>query len=446
MSPNQGKRPTLGRGGSGGAGGRSSGPAPVRRLGLLVFGAVFVILFAVVAIAQGIGQPSVPSGDVVIVEDAPGDTGAITEAEFQRGLEQTAVQAGLEEVPKPGDEQYEDLRETTLGSLLDTVWIQGQAEEMGISATPKEVTAEFKTLKDQNFESGAEYREFLKGSKFTQADVDERVKLQLLSTQVQEEITAGAPAPSESEIEGYYDAAKSTQLTQPATRDARIVANDDKKKAGEAKARLEKDSSAASWGKVAKKYSADPAAKENGGLQTGLAEGAVEEPLNEALFNAPQGKVEGLVKGPGGYFVFEVEDVTPENVQTLAEARPQIESTLSQQAEQDAFAKFVGNFGSTWRSRTFCAPDYLNERCANFKGDGRPAAAPPACYEANPEGGVPDACPAPVFQLIPALPGSVSLLAPKGQPLAQRPRPTGLEPVDDSAELPTAPTAPPVSP
>ena len=90
MSPDQGRRGTSGKGG----GGKASGPAAARRLGLLIFGVAFLVLFVVVAIADGVGDPSIPSGDVALVEDAPGDTGEVTEAEVEHAIELAAAQAG----------------------------------------------------------------------------------------------------------------------------------------------------------------------------------------------------------------------------------------------------------------------------------------------------------------------------------------------------------------
>ena len=149
--------------------------------------------------------------------------------------------------------------------------------------------------------------------------------------------------------------------------------------------------------------------------------------VGEAIFAAPIGKVEGPVKyATSGYIVFQVEKMNPEKVQPLGEAEAQIKSQLQQQSQEAVFGNFVSNFQSLWRSRTFCADDYTVEKCSNFKSDGRPAEADPACYEANPKK-APEACPAPVFQAKPALPGSVSVITPKGEPLAQRPQPAGLE-------------------
>ncbi len=399
--------------------------AGLQRLALLGFGALLVVLFLGFAIAQGLGNPSVPSDAVAIVEEAPGD-GTITREEFDRALVQAAAAGQVTPVPKPGDDKYDELKETALGEILDRVWIEGQAEEMGISVTPEEVAKELEKLKSQSFKSDKQYEEFLKESKFTQADVDQRVKLQMISGQLQEQITSESSKPSSSEIEKYYEEAKSSQYTTPESRDIRLIKNKDKAEVEAAKAALEKDDSIKNWEKVAKKYSTDTT-KGNGGLQSGVNEGTLPEPLDAEVFAAQQGVVEGPLKEPLAYTVFEVMTITLEKVQELDEVETQISAQLEEQAQQQTFARFVRNYSSTWTSRTFCADDFLIERCANFKGDGRPPEADPACYEADPKTPA-EACPAPVTQVKPAQPGSVSLLNPEGQKLAQRPRPAGEEP------------------
>lgn len=366
MSPSKRKRPTSGKGKGEGASWRSSGPTPLQRLGLLVFGVAFVALFAGFAIAQGIGYPSVPSGDVALVEGVPSDIGHVSEADYRKSFLQTAAQAGLKSIPKPGDKKYEELKTSALSNLFDTIWIQGEAEELGISVTPKQVATQLAQIKKQNFKTEAEYKKFLKTSHFTQSDVNDRVKLQLLSTQIQQQIGNEVAVPSESQIKQYYEAAKSTQFTTPATK---------KTKTTKAK---------------------------------------------------------------------------PAQVQPFAQVKSQISSQLTQQAQQEKFAQFVANYSSKWQSRTFCASGYEIERCANFKGSGHSASAPPTCYEASPKGGLPEACPAPIQQLAPQLPGSATILMPQGQRLPQRPQPAGLKPTPATSGLgglvPGATGAPPTAP
>ena len=399
--------------------------AGLQRLALLAFGALFVLLFVIFAIAQGIGNPSVPSGDVAIVEDAPDGLGTITEAEFKHAFVQAAAQGQVKPVPKPGSKKYDELKETALGEVLDSIWIQGQAEEMGISVTKKEIAEELKKLKAQAFKTEKQYEEFLKEAHFTQADVDERVKIQILSTQIQKQITEGAPQPSKSEIEDYYEAAKSSQYTTPESRDIRVVKNKDKAKVEAAKAALEKDDSEKSWEAVAKKYSTDTT-KASGGLQSGVTEGTLAEPLDVTVFSGAQGELLGPLKEGKTYTVVEVMKITPEKVQSLDEAKSPISTQLAEQAQQQSFAAFVRGYNGKWKARTFCTSDFLIERCDNFKGDGRPPESNPACFEANPKTPA-EACPAPIPQVKPAQPGTVSPLSREGQKLAQRPRPSKLE-------------------
>ncbi len=423
MSPSQGGKGTTGKG----AGGKASGPAAVRRLGLIVFGAAFVVLFVVVAIAEGIGTPSVPSGDVALVTSVPAEVGEVSKERFDHALALAAKQGGEKKVPKPGDAKYDELKETALNALFEAIWLQGEAEESGIEVSDAEIAKELKKLKKESFKSEKEYKEFLKESGYDKADVDERVKLQILSTQLQEQLKEGAPQPSKSQVKAYYEAAKATQFTTKPTRTIRVVVNKDKKKIEAAQKALEKDDSATSWKKVAKQYSEDAATKENGGLKEGVQEGVEEEPLDADIFGADEGKGIGPVKTKAGYTIFEVESSKPEEVQDLKKVESQIQATLAQREEQEYFSSFVENFSVKWMQRTHCASGYVTERCANYKSSGHPSTAPEACYEANPKGGLPEACPAPVFQLIPALPGTVTPLEPKGTPLAQRPHPAGEE-------------------
>src|SRR5215218_8703722 len=98
--------------------GRSAGR---QRLALIVFGAIFVVLFIGFAVAQGIGSPSVPSGAVAIVKGVPSEVGTVTDADYQASFDRQVSQS-KEKAPKPGDKKYEEVKEAALGELLDTIW------------------------------------------------------------------------------------------------------------------------------------------------------------------------------------------------------------------------------------------------------------------------------------------------------------------------------------
>jgi parvulin-like peptidyl-prolyl isomerase len=406
-----------------------------QRLALILFGALLVALFIGFAVGQGIGSPSVPSGDVALVEEVPSEIGRVSQEEFDRALEQQAVQGKLKKPPKPGSDKYEELRDAALGELLDQIWIQGEAEELGISVTDKQVEDELATIKKENFGSKGSYEKFLEESGFTQEDVNDRVRLQLLSTKIQGFINSSAPSPSSEEIEAYYEAEKEAQFTTKESRDVRLIVNKDKGKVEAAKAELEKDSSEDSWKKVAAKYSSDPTSKAKGGLQKEITEEFLQGPLKTEIFESATGELRGPVDFQGNYFLLEVVKLNPEKAQTLDEAKAQIESTLGQEKQQEFFSEFVTEYQTKWERRTFCADGFVMERCANYQGDGRPANAPSACYEEDPKTPA-EACPSPVTPISPALPGSVTEAKPKGDSFPQRPQPENLGD-EQGKEVPT---------
>lgn len=427
---------------------RNTAAAGRQRLALVVFGVLLAALFLWFAVSQGLGSPDVPSGAVAIVEDVPDEIGTITEADFKRALLQQAAQDESKKLPKPGEDKYDELKEAALSELLDTIWLQGEAEELGIEVTPRQIDTELAQIKKQNFKSEAEYEKFLKTSRFTQADVLDRVKLQVLSTQIQEQMTGKAPAATDAEIEAFYKTELETQFTQPESREARIIVNADEAKVEDAKAQLEEDSSPANWKKLAAKVSEDPNTKSKGGLQAGLSRELLQSQpeLEGAVFDSDPGAIVGPIPVAGKFFVVEVVKSKPAKTQGLEEVRGQIKSQLDQQLQQTFFAEFVTDFQSKWESRTFCADGFVIEKCSNYVGDGHPSSAPAACYEADPKGGIPADCPAPVQQPAPAFPGSVTEVNPQGDRLPQRPRPAGLK-ESEGAEvgLPGGAAPPPIA-
>jgi len=389
---------------------------------------------------------------VAKVEDVPDEIANVTQEEFDHALEQQVAQAKLKKTPARDSDKFEELKEAALGELLDQIWIRGQAEELGITVTDKQVEEELAQIKKQSFPGKGSFDKFLKESKFTEEDVNDRVELQVLSTAIQEKVNGETPAPSASEISDYFEAEKATQFTEKESRDVRLIINKDKAKVEAAKKELEKDNSPASWKKVAPKYSSDPTSKAKGGLQEGITEEFLKGELKEAIFGSATGELKGPVKFETNWILVEVTKLNAAKVKTLPEVKAQIEETLKGEKQQEFFAEFVSDYQTTWKSRTFCADGYVIERCANFTGDGRPANAPPACYEADPKTPATE-CPAPVTPISPALPGTVTPQKPKGEPFPQRPQPesagkeTGTEvpggavpPGEAGAEAPPAET------
>ena len=150
-----------------------------------------IVLFVGIAIAEGLGHPSVPGDDVAVVQSAPAGLGHISKAQFGRALQQTAARSGAKTLPKPGSAQYEQLKTGAMNNLLDAVWIQGEAADLGQTATPTEIASLLKQTISQNFKTQAEFDKFRKQSHFTKADISTRIKLQILSEAIQQKVLNG---------------------------------------------------------------------------------------------------------------------------------------------------------------------------------------------------------------------------------------------------------------
>jgi parvulin-like peptidyl-prolyl isomerase len=410
-----------GRGGSKGA----------QRFGLVFFGVVFIALFVVFAVAQGLGAPSVPSGDIALVTSVPSEIGHISEAAYKKSLLQQQAQSGAKKAPKAGSKKAEELHKAAVGELLNAAWIFGEAEELGIELTKKEVETELAKVKKESFKTEKAFQEFLKEDHFTEEEVQKRIELQLISTKIQEKITKQAPPVTEAQAKEYYEAEKATQYTKKPSRDVRVIVNENKKEVEEAQKALEADNSAASWKKVTKKYSPTTAAQ--GGLQKEIAEEFLTEPLKKDIFGAATGELIGPVKQEKNYLLLEVVTLHPEKTQPFAEVKTTINTQLTEEKSQKYFSEWVVGFQQTWTQRSHCASGFVIESCANYKSNGHPAANPASCYEANPKTPATE-CQAPVAQNAPAVPGSVSVSKPEGERLVQRPTPGVLSKKAKAAE------------
>jgi len=340
-----------------------------RKFGLVLFGAILVAVFAGIAIANGgVTQPSVPSGDVALVEEVPDGLGDISQDDYDATFTQTWKRGGLKAAPKPGDAQYDQVRDAALNDLLDQAWLTGEASELGVSATQREIDNEFKTIRKDQFPDDAAYKKFLKDSGFTEEQVLQRVKLQVLSRKIEESITKNVTSVSDEDAQEYFDENKATYAT-PESRDIRLIVTDDKAAADKAAAALKDDPTDENFAKLAKKYSTH-ASKDKGG-ETVATEGVFPDPAGADIMKAEQGVVDGPVKAGESYYIFKVTKINEASDGSFDDVKEQIKSQLLPTKQQEAMSSFVASYNSKWTARTFCADDYLTARCHNFEPSGR---------------------------------------------------------------------------
>ncbi len=278
-------------------------------------------------------------------------------------------------------QEYDQLRNQVLQLLISFKWIQGEAEAAGVKVTDAEVKKSFGEQKKQSFPKDADYKKFLQTSGQTEADILQRVKLDLLSNKIRDKVVKGKDTVSDKAIEDFYNKNKA-RFAQPEKRDLRVVLTKNKAEADKAKAALE---SGDSWKNVAKKYSIDDTSKAAGGKLPAQAKGTLDKELDDAVFSADKNELVGPIKTQYGYYVFSVSDITEASQQTLAEAKETIKQTLQSQNQQTALDTFVKDFTKRWKEKTECSEGYKTTDCKN----GPKATPTPSAGAADPTQQVP---------------------------------------------------------
>lgn len=283
-------------------------------------------------------------------------------------------------------QEYGLLRDQVMQFLISAEWIEAEADERGIEASDREVDRMFDEQKRQSFPSDAEYRQFLQASGQSEADLKFRVRLDVLSNKIREEIVKGKGNASNAEVRNFYNRNRS-QFGQPERRDLSVVLTE---KEADAKRAREAIDDGESFARVAKRYSIDQASKDKGGKLTGVAKGQQEAALDRAVFGAEKGKLVGPVRTQFGWYVFRVDKVTPGSQQNFEQARETIRAQLRSKKEEDALTAFVRQFQKEYKEKTNCARGYTVPHCKNG-----PKMQDPASPEAQgaPQGGTQTAPP-----------------------------------------------------
>ena len=259
-------------------------------------------------------------------------------------------------------QQYDQFKTEVLGFLIRSTWLDQEATKMNVKVTDKEVQKQIDDIKKQQFTQKGSYEKFLQTAGLTNEDVLFQQRVRQLQDKITAKVTKGKDKVTDAQIAAYYNSHKSQFATQE-RRNVRIVLTKDKATAQKAKSALQ---SGQSWKSVAKKYSIDQATKNKGGeLQGGVAKGQQEKALDTALFAADKGKLTGPVKTQFGWYVFQVEKITPGKQQSLDESKANIKQQLITQQQNNALKKFGDDYRKRYKAETDCRKGYQVDDCKN---------------------------------------------------------------------------------
>jgi foldase protein PrsA len=339
-----------------------------------------------------------PGGAQEVAVPTPPDFPECVEAKEEQA---TAAAPGGRNAPEPEpppteelrqqcEEEYDLLKEQVMQFLIQAEAVEQEAEERDVTVTDEEVQSQFEDLKEQSFPNDEQFQQFLETSGMTEDDLLFRVRLDLLISEIRDDVLAEEGDVSDEEIEAYYEENKDQPpIGQPEQREVRVVVTESEEEAEEARQAIEDGDS---WERVAKEFSIDPASRDRGGKLT-VQEGAEEGEFDEAVFSAEEGELTGPIETELGWYVFEVTDVRKPKTESLEDSREAIVQIIQAEREQEALTAFQEQFEDEVREETICAEEFVIVGCEN--GPAPEEAPEPGAPVAPPSGAPPSGAPAP---------------------------------------------------
>ncbi len=283
---------------------------------------------------DGQSAKDVPEDAIAIVGDKE-----ISRADYERLVDQAekTFKAREQDFPETGTPEFEQLRQAIVRSLIEQKQVEVGADELGIEVTDEEVDKRLEELKEQFFEGDEEkYRTELEKQGLSEEQVLADVRSRVLSEKIFEEITKDIEV-TDKEVEDHYEQNKA-QFETPATRTVRHILVEKKARANDIYRQLRNGGNFAS---LARRFSQDPASKEQGG-RFEAQQGATVAAFDKTAFSLETGELARPVKTQFGWHVIEaVSAVKPKSTRPLSEVEADIRQQLLQQRQNDAMNEWV---------------------------------------------------------------------------------------------------------
>jgi parvulin-like peptidyl-prolyl isomerase len=261
----------------------------------------------------------------------------ITVDEVSDEIERFRATTRFDQLASQGDQGAieRDVEQSYLSLLIRREVFLGEAEERGIEVTEKEVTDEIETLKEEEFDSEGDFQEALKEEGLDLEQLRLRVEVDLLETELKDEVTADV-VPEEEELRTFYE--DNIQDYQEVRAQHILLSS-----SGLA-SRLSRQLESAPDKKVdalfedlARQFSEDPSSANKGGDLGWSVPSDYVEPLAEAITTLEIGEISDPVQTEFGQHVIRV---VGRRVESFEDARADIEAQVGGEEAEAAWQEW----------------------------------------------------------------------------------------------------------
>jgi parvulin-like peptidyl-prolyl isomerase len=290
------------------------------------FAGLFALGLAVFAAACGTSNNSadVPPDSVAVVGDK-----AITKSEFDDLVQYAKRSYGTQKrpFPKVGTPEYVQIRDQAIALLVQRAQFEVKAKELGVDVSDEAVDKRIdEYVKERHGGNHKKFEDELKQQGLSDAQARDIIRGNLVQEGIYKKVTSDVKIDDEA-IKDYY-AKNKTQYGTPETRVVRHVLVKDR---AVAKRLYNQLKAGGDWNAIAKKYSQDPASKNQGGKMTATRGQLVPE-FEEVAFSLAKNQVSIPVKTQYGWHIIQALSKTKKGTTTPFN---QVKEAIRQQLAQD---------------------------------------------------------------------------------------------------------------
>lgn len=305
-------------------------------------------LLAAVAIVVALSVAGTGRAEVVDRIIATVDGEPITSHEVERYREASRSGDKSGDPSKSGEGEPQLTEQQALDALITDKLLEREVRDKAIEIKSEDIDKYVDQVKQRNRIDDYRFEAALKAQGLSLKKYRERIKGELEKSQLVSKEIRGRVNVSSAEIQRYYDANRAEFMADErvTARDIlfRVEPLDSEAEIERLRQKAEEVRGLAVGGRdfaaLAKQFSEGPEAS-RGGLLGTFPRGALEEPLDRAVFVLAPGGVSEVVRGEHGFHILRVDKYEPAGYRSFDEVREQIRETLYQRAVEGRFQEWI---------------------------------------------------------------------------------------------------------
>jgi len=300
--------------------------------------------FAVACGGDG-GSSAVPSNSVAVVGDQ-----SISKSEFDDliAYAKRSYDAQKRPFPKVGTPEYVQLRDQAMRFLVQRTQFEVKADDLDIDVSDEAVDKRIdQYIKERHQGDKKKFQSEIKSQGLSDDQAREIIRANLIQEAIFKKVTAGVKV-SDDDVKKHYEK-NTAQYGTPETRVVRHVLVKQKPLADDLYAQLK---AGGSWKTIAKKYSQDPASKNQGGRMT-ATKGQLVPQFEQVAFTIGDNGISKPVKTQYGWHI--IQALTPvKKSQTTPynQVKESIRQQLLQENKNKEMEKWVADMRKDLKDET----------------------------------------------------------------------------------------------